>query len=177
MIQQLRGVVCGWSPLIHGQMTNIEGHFTREPRAVTMKLWGLKRKCPKVVPQDLQDHVIWWRALKCSVKSCVTGPSTKCYFNEFLFMRVLTHDKIESKQRLWAFGMSWSPNFMLGLPPRGGFWNRSKWPWNMIHSMPCKNSCGLNIHLAFTYSVGPSSVVWSKVGPVSPFPPMRVLEV
>jgi hypothetical protein len=33
--------------------------------------------------------------LKCSAKPCVTGPSTKCYFIEFLFMRVLTHDKIE----------------------------------------------------------------------------------
>ena len=28
----------------------------------------------------------------CSVKSYVTGPSTKCYFNELLFMRVLTYD-------------------------------------------------------------------------------------
>ena len=33
--------------------------------------------------------------LKCSVKPCVTKPSTKCYFNEFLFMQVLMHDKIE----------------------------------------------------------------------------------
>jgi hypothetical protein len=32
---------------------------------------------------------------KCSVKSYVTGPSTKCYFKEFLFMRVLMHDKLE----------------------------------------------------------------------------------
>ena len=31
----------------------------------------------------------------CSVKPYVTGPSTKCYFNAFLFMWVLTHDKIE----------------------------------------------------------------------------------
>ena len=31
----------------------------------------------------------------CSVKSYVTGPLTNCYFNEFPFMRVLTHDKIE----------------------------------------------------------------------------------
>jgi hypothetical protein len=30
----------------------------------------------------------------------------------------------------------------------------SKWPWNMIHPMPCKNPCRLSIHLAFTYSVG-----------------------
>jgi hypothetical protein len=34
----------------------------------------------------------------CSVamdpQSIVTGPSTKCYFNEFLFKWVLTHDKL-----------------------------------------------------------------------------------
>ena len=33
--------------------------------------------------------------LTCSVKSYVIGPSTKCYFNEFLFMWVLKHNKIE----------------------------------------------------------------------------------
>ena len=59
------------------------------------KLWEPKRKCPKAVPTHLQHHVVWSRTLKCSVKSYVTGPSTKCYFNEFLFMRVFTHDKIE----------------------------------------------------------------------------------
>ena len=42
--------------------------------------------------------------------------------------------------------------------------------------MPCRNLCRLYIHLAFTYSVGPSSVVWSELGPATPFPPMRVLE-
>jgi hypothetical protein len=31
----------------------------------------------------------------CSVKSYVTGSSTKCYFNEFLFMRVLTPGTIK----------------------------------------------------------------------------------
>jgi len=46
----------------------------------------------------------------------------------------------------------------------------------MIQSMPCRNPCKLCIHLAFTNSVGPSSVVRSgELGP--PFPPMRVLEV
>ena len=40
----------------------------------------------------------------------------------------------------------------------------------MTHSMPCRNPCRLNIHLAFTYSVGPSSVVWSKLGPAPPIP-------
>ena len=69
-------------------------HFTHEPRAVTMKLREPNRKCPKAVPTHLQDHVVWSRTLKCSVKSYVIGPSTKCYFNEFLFMWVLTHNKI-----------------------------------------------------------------------------------
>ena len=40
-------------------------------------------------------YVVWSRTLKCSVKSYVIGPSTQYYFNEYLFMRVLTHDKIE----------------------------------------------------------------------------------
>jgi len=35
------------------------------------------------------------QTLKCSVKSCVTGPSTKFYFNGSLFIWVLTRDKIE----------------------------------------------------------------------------------
>ena len=39
------------------------------------------------------------------------------------------------------------------------------------------NPCRLYIHLAFTYSIGPSSIVWSELGLAPPFPPMRVLEV
>jgi hypothetical protein len=36
----------------------------------------------------------------------------------------------------------------------------------------------ISFHLAFTYSVGSSIVVWSnELGPAPPFPPMRVLEV
>jgi hypothetical protein len=56
---------------------------------------GAQRKCPKAVPTHLQNHVVWSRIFKCSVKSYVTRASTKCYFNEFLFMRVLTHGAIE----------------------------------------------------------------------------------
>ena len=79
----------------------------------------------------------------------LTGPSTKCYFNESLFMRVLTYDKNKLNRRLWVFRVPWSPNgFVLNLPPRGGFWKHSKWPWNMIHSMPCRDPCRLYIHLA-----------------------------
>ena len=46
-----------------------------------------------------------------------------------------------------------------------------------MHLMPYRNPCSLYIHLAFTYSSGPLSVVWSELGPALPFPPMRVLEV
>ena len=49
----------------------------------------------KPVPKHLQNHVVWSWALKCTVKSYVTRPSTKCYSSEFIFMHVLTHDKIE----------------------------------------------------------------------------------
>ena len=45
---------------------------------------------------------------------------------------------------LWV---PWSPGFVLGLPPRGVLKKKSKWPWNMIHSMPCKDPCRLYIHL------------------------------
>ena len=50
---------------------------------------------------------------------------------------------------------------------------------HMIHLMPYvgTNLCRLDIHLACTYFVDPSSVVWSELGPVLPSPPMRVLEV
>ena len=35
--------------------------------------------------------------------------------------------------------------------------------------MPCGNPCRLYIHLAITYSIGPSSVVWSELGPARLF--------
>jgi hypothetical protein len=47
----------------------------------------------KKVIKGRQNRVVWSRTLKCSVKSYVTGPSTKCYFNEFLFIRVLMIDE------------------------------------------------------------------------------------
>ena len=73
--------------------------------------------------------------------------------------------------------MPWSCGFVLGLPPRGGFWKQSKWPWNMVHLMPCRIPCRLYNRLTFIYSIGPSSIVWSVLGPAPPFPQMRVLEV
>jgi hypothetical protein len=38
-----------------------------------------------------------------------------------------------------------------------------------IHSLSCRNPCRLYIHLAFTCSIGPSSIVWSELGPAPPF--------
>ena len=52
-------------------------------------------KVSKAIPRHLQNHIVWSHTLKCSVKSYVTRPSTKHYFNDCLFMRILTHDKIE----------------------------------------------------------------------------------
>ena len=60
---------------------------------------------------------------------------------------------------------AWSPSFVLGLTPRGGFWKLCKWPWNAIYLMPCPTPCKLYIHFAFTYIlplIGPPSVVWSS---------------
>ena len=54
-----------------------------------------KESCSKAVPRHLQDHVVWSQTLECSVKPYVTGSSTKCYFYEFLFVRVFTHDNIK----------------------------------------------------------------------------------
>ena len=80
---------------IYIYIKHIKGHFTHKPRAMTMKFWKPKRKCLKVVLTHLQNHVVWSQTLKCSVKPCVTGPSTEWYFNEYLFMRVFTHDEIK----------------------------------------------------------------------------------
>jgi hypothetical protein len=67
-----------------------------------------------------------------------------------------------------VFRVSWSPGCVLGLSRRGGdFWEQSKWPWNMIHLMPCRNLCRLYIHIAFTYILRwclKRSVKWNWTG-------------
>ena len=73
-----------------------------------------------------RNDVVWSRNLKCILKPCVIGPLTKCYFNEFLFMQVLTDDKIEYMsgcERLECHGL---PDFVFDLPPRGDFEKQSK---------------------------------------------------
>ena len=72
-----------------------QSHFPHEPRAMTMRLGEPKRKCPKAVRTHLQNHLVWSRILKCNVKPYAIVPSTKCYFNEFLFMQIFTYDRIK----------------------------------------------------------------------------------
>ena len=141
------------------------------------KIVGAQKRVSKGRPKSPpKNHIVWSRILKCSVKSCVTGSSTKCYFNEFLFMQVLNMmewNKNNGRECLECHGL---PVLSSAYLQEVVFEKKSKWPWNMIHLMPCRNPCRLYIHFAFTYSIGPSSVVWSELGPALPFPLMRVLK-
>ena len=56
-------------------------HMSQEPWPWNCE--SPKEKCPKAIPRHLQNHVVWSWIFKCIVKSYVTGPSTKCYFNDF----------------------------------------------------------------------------------------------
>ena len=53
----------GW-PHCLCMVTCSKGHFTPEPRDMTMNLWEPKRKCPKAVPTHLQNHVVWSQIFK-----------------------------------------------------------------------------------------------------------------
>ena len=73
--------------IILNKFKHSEGHFTHEPRAVTMRLWESKRKCPKAVPTHPQNHVVQLRTLKCSVKPYVTGPQPNAISMSFYSCR------------------------------------------------------------------------------------------
>ena len=75
-----------------------KAYLTHEPRAMTMRLREPKRKYAKAVARHLQNHVVWSRTLKCSVKSYVTNSSNKYYFNEFLIMWG-PHSRKEKKRK------------------------------------------------------------------------------
>ena len=117
-----------------------KGHFTHGPRAVTMKLWEPKRKCPNGVSTHLQNHVVWSRTLKCSVKSYVTGTSTKCYFNEWLFI-----DETSSRrqwlpisfQSRWfqiMYSVIWNLHVTWFFPLQGLQWNFHYLIWSLSKS-------------------------------------------
>ena len=94
------------------------GSLPTQAKSCDHEIFRAHKKCPKVVIRRPQNHVVWSRILKCSVKPYVTGPSTKCYFDEILFMWVLTHDKNRINQRLWTFRVPWSND-------QGIFWTQS----------------------------------------------------
>ena len=64
----------------------IPTHNTHEPRAVTMKFWEPKRKCPKAVSRHLQHHVMGSRIppVQCEV-ICDRA------LNQLLFQRISIH--------------------------------------------------------------------------------------
>ena len=80
-------------------------------------------------------------------------------------------------QRLWVFGVSWSPSFVLGLPPRGGFENSPSdhEPWSI--------RCHVGIHVDLTSILHsntplvPQVLCEANLDRLRLFPPMRVFEV
>ena len=73
-----------------------EGRFTHELGAMTMRLWEPKRKYPKAVPRPPPTSwsvVTGPQSVVCS--HMWPSPKTKCYFNDILFIWVLTHGKLE----------------------------------------------------------------------------------
>ena len=69
------------------------------------------------------------------------------------------------------------PKFASG-PPLGGRLDVNYGrPWNLIHSLPCRNPCRLSIHEVFFGPLGLHLRVWSELGRSPPFWPMRALRL
>ena len=50
-----------------------------------------QKKVSKGFPRHLQNHVVWSQTPKCSVKSYVTRPSTKCYLLQQISIHASPH--------------------------------------------------------------------------------------
>ena len=79
---------------VHPHYSNL-GPLHTQAKSRDHEIVRPKRKVSKANPRHFQIHVAWSQILKCSVKPYMGGSLTKCYVNEFLFTRVLTHDKTE----------------------------------------------------------------------------------
>ena len=137
-------------------------------------------KVSKDRSRHLQNHAVRSQTLKCRLNSYVIGPLSKCYFDEFLFMRVLHHDRPIKK------GNGWERSDCHGLPILCWIYLQEMFSENDPMTMQTSSiRCHIEIHVDFpcilhshTHSIAPSSVVWSnELAPALPFPPMRVLEV
>ena len=72
-----------------------QGSLHTRTKSRDLEIVRTRKKCPNAVPTHLHRHVVGSQILKCSVKLYVAMPSTKCYFNEYLFMWALTHNTTE----------------------------------------------------------------------------------
>jgi hypothetical protein len=153
-----------------------EGHFTHEPRAMTMNLWEPKRKCPKAVPTKIMScghgsssvvwSHMWW------------SPQPNVISMNFCSSRSSHMIKKNKKSTVLSIRSERVSRFCVNPTPERWFLNNNPSD-HETWSIRCHVGIHVEfyIHLAFTYSVGPSSVVGSELGPAPPFPPMRVLEV
>ena len=122
---------------------------------------------PYILYPPIILHSEWWHWLSRLVRVCG---------NDSLLKHIVLSSLIISKGWRWRKLARWLSTSCVP-KEEGGFWKYFKGPWSVIHLMSCRNLCRLYIYLAFTYSIGPSSLVWSELGPAQPFPPMRMLEV
>ena len=138
-----------------------------------MKLWEPKWKCSKAVPTHLQSHVVWSQTLECSVKPYVTGPVGP--WPNAISMNVYSHKSSHMIQQNKPTVVS-VRSAMVSLfcvrptSKRRSFENSPS--DHLTRSIRCHVGIHVvfTVHLAFTYSVGPSGVVWSsEPGPAPPF--------
>ena len=141
-----------------------------------MKLWEPKRKCPKDVSTHLQimycghgfSSVVWSHMWSGPQPNAISINFYSCGSSHIIKWNKLPVVSVQS-----------AIVFQLCVRPISKSWFLKivQVTINMIRLMPCKDPCRLYIHLAFTYSVDLSSVVWRELRLAPPFPPMRVLEV
>ena len=105
------------------------------------------------------------------------GPQPIAIPMNFYSCGVLTHDTIEKKPMVVSVQSATTTWFCVRPTSKRWFLKIIQVTMSTIHLTWCRNPCKLYIHHAFRYSVSPSSVMWSELGPALPFLPTRVLEV
>ena len=58
----------------------LKGHLDTQAKSHDHKIVRAQKKCPKAIPKLFQNHVVWSRALKCSMKSDLTGTLNQMLF-------------------------------------------------------------------------------------------------
>ena len=110
IVKNIKGV-CFYIVSVHRQKLTAsnQGRRARYQSATSQRAKSCDHEVVRVQKKVSKGHpnippksctVVWSRILKYNVKSYATRPSTQCYFNEFIFMRVLTHDNNRINQAL-----------------------------------------------------------------------------